>query len=101
MRTYSLLVLAPIAAVAIACGGGNSNDNPAVPTVDMSDAGSSMDTSMMDAAAAMPATDTSMAMDASVPSTDTSMTAMDAAAPMDTAMDAGKPAKKGKKKKSS
>ncbi len=100
MRTYSLLVLAPLAAVAIACGGGNSNDNPAVPTVDMSDAGSSMDTTMIDAAAA-PTTDTSMAVDASVPTTDTSMTAADAAAPTDTAMDAGKPAKKGKKKKAS
>ncbi len=100
MRTYSLLVLAPLAAVAIACGGGNSNDNPAVPTVDMSDAGSSTDTSLIDAAPAVPATDTT-AVDASVPATDTSMTAADAAAPMDTPMDAGKPAKKGKKKKAS
>jgi hypothetical protein len=100
MRTYSLLVLAPLAAVAIACGGGNSNDNPAVPTVDMSDAGSSMDTTMIDAAAATPTTDTSM-VDASVPATDTSMSAVDAAAPTDTPVDAGKPAKKSKKKKAS
>ena len=101
MRTLSLLVLAPFAALAIACGGGNSNDNPAVPTTDMSDAGSSMDTTMMDAA--MPATtsttDTSMAMDASMPSTDTSMAATPDAS-MDMPMDAGK-AKKGKKKKAS
>ena len=100
MRTLSLLVLPAITAVAIACGGGNSDMNPAVPTVDMSDSGmpSSMDTSMMDAGA-MPSTD--MAMDASMPSTDTSMAAMDAAAPTDMPMDAGKPAKKGKKKKGS
>ena len=80
MRTLSLLVLPAITAVAIACGGGNADMNPAVPTVDMSDSGmpSSMDTSMMDAGA-MPSTD--MAMDASMPSTDTSMAAMDAAAP--------------------
>ncbi len=100
MRTLSLLVLAPFAVVAFACGGGNSNDNPAVPTVDMSDSGmpSSMDTSMMDAGSSMPSTD--MAMDAAAPATDTSMSAMDAAAPTDMPMDAGKP-KKGKKKKSS
>ena len=100
MRTISLLVLPAITAVAIACGGGNSDQNPAVPTVDMSDSGmpSSMDTSMMDAGA-MPSTD--MAMDASMPTaTDTSMSAMDAATPDTSMMDAGK-TKKGKKKKGS
>ncbi len=103
MRTLKLLVLAPFAVAAfVACGGGNANDNPQVPSVDV-DAGSSVDTSMLDAGAAMTApVDTSAAssaMDASVPSTDMSAT-VDAAAPDTTPVDAGKP-KKGKKTKKS
>ncbi len=107
MRTLKLLVLAPFAAaLALACGGGASNDNPQVPTTDMSDAGmGSMDTTMADSGSSMMNSASSMgssAMDAAATTaTDTSSMAADAAAAttdmaMDAGVDAGKKGKGGK-----